>query len=55
MNSVHMIWATPDAEDVIAYCARVSNPDNQKEHRDLANQCLTVLQSVSPAIFGEPS
>ena len=29
MNSVHMIWATPDAEDVIAYCARVSNPDNQ--------------------------
>lgn len=32
-----------------------TGPETQKEHRDLANQCLTVLQSVSPAIFGEPS
>jgi thymidylate synthase (FAD) len=29
-----------------------TGPETQKEHRDLANQCLTVLQSVSPAIFG---
>ena len=29
-----------------------TGPETQKEHRDLASQCLTVLQSVSPAIFG---
>ena len=30
-----------------------TGPETQKEHRDLASQCLTVLQSVSPAIFGQ--
>ena len=29
MSTASLVWATPDAEDVIAYCARVSNPDNQ--------------------------
>jgi thymidylate synthase (FAD) len=31
MNScdVKLVWATPDAENLIAYMARVSNPDNQ--------------------------
>lgn len=24
-----LVWATPDAENLIAYCARVSNPKNQ--------------------------
>lgn len=26
---VRLIWITPDAERLIAYCARVSNPENQ--------------------------
>jgi len=31
MNSkVDVVWVTPNAEDVIAYCARVSNPENQR-------------------------
>ncbi|MFN3361155.1 MAG: FAD-dependent thymidylate synthase [Pseudanabaenaceae cyanobacterium] len=29
MDSVKLIWITPEAERVIAYCARVSNPKNQ--------------------------
>ena len=24
-----LVWATPDADSVMGYCARVSNPDNQ--------------------------
>ena len=29
MSEVNLVWATPDAQDVIAFCARVSNPSNQ--------------------------
>lgn len=29
MQSVKLVWITPEAEDLISYCARVSNPDNQ--------------------------
>lgn len=29
MSKVKLIWATPDAENLIAYMARVSNPENQ--------------------------
>ena len=29
MNNVSLVWATPDAERLIAYMARVSNPPNQ--------------------------
>lgn len=29
MSKVSLVWATPNAENVIAYCARVSNPSNQ--------------------------
>lgn len=29
MNSVKLIWATPEADKHIGYCARVSNPGNQ--------------------------
>jgi thymidylate synthase (FAD) len=30
--SVRLIWVTPDAEKVISYCARVSNPANQENY-----------------------
>lgn len=32
MSSVSLVWITPKAEQVIAYCARVSNPTNQHNH-----------------------
>lgn len=31
-SSVRLVSATPDAEKTIAFCARVSNPDNQENH-----------------------
>jgi len=38
-NSVSLIWITPEAENVISYCARVSNPANQ-ENYDTAPKLL---------------
>ena len=32
MSNVKLVWATPDAERLIAYMARVSNPDNQNNN-----------------------
>jgi len=32
MSSVSLVWITPDAEDVISYCARVSSPKNQENY-----------------------
>ena len=29
---VNLVWATPDLEERVAYCARVSNPENQNNH-----------------------
>jgi len=29
---VELVWATPDLEEKVAYCARVSNPENQNNH-----------------------
>ena len=29
MSKVRVVWSTPDAENMVAYCARVSNPSNQ--------------------------
>jgi thymidylate synthase (FAD) len=32
MTSVGLVWITPGAENVISYCARVSNPQNQDNY-----------------------
>lgn len=29
---VNLVWATPNLEEKVAYCARVSNPENQHNH-----------------------
>ena len=29
MSVVKVVWATPNAEEAVTYCARVSNPENQ--------------------------
>jgi len=42
MNNVKLISVTPDAEKHIAYCARVSNPNNQDNENisGLLNYCI---------------
>ncbi len=42
MSKVKLIWATPDAENLIAYMARVSNPGNQ-DNKDTAPKLLKYL------------
>lgn len=39
---VNLVWATPDIEEKVAYCARVSNPENQQNH-DTAGKLLKYL------------
>lgn len=40
--TVKLVWATPDAENLIAYMARVSNPTNQ-DNPDTAPKLLSYL------------
>lgn len=43
MSKVNVLWVTPDAENTIAYCARVSNPANQhntETSAKLLNYCI---------------
>lgn len=39
---VNLVWATPDIEEKVAYCARVSNPENQHNH-ETASKLLKYL------------
>lgn len=41
-QKVRLVWITPEAEKVISYCARVSNPANQ-ENYDTAPKLLAYL------------
>lgn len=41
-QKVKLVWITPDAENVISYCARVSNPTNQERY-DTAPKLLKYL------------
>lgn len=39
--SVQLIWATPDAEELMAYCARVSSPNQENpEYEKLLRYCI---------------
>ena len=42
MENVKLVAVTPDAEKTIAYCARVSNPNNQdtNEYAKLLRYCI---------------
>lgn len=42
MSKVSLVWATPEAEQKIAYMARVSNPDNQDNH-ETAGKLISYL------------
>lgn len=39
---VNLVWATPEIEEKVAYCARVSNPENQN-NTDTAGKLLKYL------------
>ena len=39
---VELVWATPDIEEKVAYCARVSNPENQM-NKETAPKLLKYL------------
>jgi thymidylate synthase (FAD) len=41
--SIRLVWATPDSDKVIGYCARVSNPSNQdnEDVERLLKYCAT--------------
>jgi thymidylate synthase (FAD) len=43
MNDVKLIWITPNAQSITAYCGRVSNPANQDNH-ETADKLLRYLQ-----------
>lgn len=42
MSKVKLIWSTPDGENLIAYMARVSNPENQ-DNKETAPKLLKYL------------
>ena len=42
MKQVEMVWITPNAEELIAYMARVSNPSNQ-DNKSTANKLVKYL------------
>jgi len=41
--SVSLIWATPSGDELIAYMARVSNPDNQ-DNKETAPKLIKYLK-----------
>lgn len=42
MNKVKLIWSTPEGEDLVAYMARVSNPENQ-DNKETAGKLVKYL------------
>jgi len=44
MSKVNLVWATPDGENLVAYMARVSNPNNQ-DNKSTAPKLLNYLIS----------
>lgn len=47
---VRLVWATPDAEKVIAYCARVSNPANQ-DNKDIVKLLQYCIKKKHWSVF----
>jgi len=45
-----LVWVTPDAERVIAYCARVSNPKNQ-ENKNISGLIKYCLKNKHWSVF----
>lgn len=50
-NSVRLVWITPDAENIISYCARVSSPQNQENYDTAAKLLKYCLKQKHFSIF----
>jgi len=50
-NLVRLVSITPDAEEIIAYCARVSNPSNQDNHQTVDKLLGYCIQHGHWSIF----
>lgn len=48
--NISLVWSTPNAESVIAYCARVSNPKNQ-DNPDIAKLIRYCINKAHWSIF----
>jgi len=51
MSNVRMVWVTPDAENIISYCARVSSPQNQENYDTAAKLLKYCLKQKHFSIF----
>lgn len=51
MSSVKLIWITPEAESIISYCARVSNPQNQENTETAAKLLKYCIKNKHWSIF----
>jgi thymidylate synthase (FAD) len=51
MQSVKLVWITPNAEEVMTYCARVSNPANQDNKETAANLLRYCIKQGHWSIF----
>jgi thymidylate synthase (FAD) len=51
MSSVRVVWVTPDAENIISYCARVSSPQNQENYDTAAKLLSYCLKQKHFSIF----
>ena len=51
MQSVKLVWITPEAEEVMTYCARVSNPENQSNMETAAKLLRYCIKQRHWSIF----
>lgn len=54
-HSVKLVWVTPDAEKVIGYCARVSNPSNQDNDETYGKLLKYCAKNAHWSIFEQAS
>jgi thymidylate synthase (FAD) len=51
MQNVKLVWITPDAENIISYCARVSSPQNQENYETAPKLLKYCLKNRHLSIF----
>lgn len=51
MNNTKLVWITPDAENIISYCARVSSPQNQENYSTAAGLLSYCIKNKHWSIF----
>ena len=51
IHSTRLIWITPEAEKIISYCARVSNPANQENYDTAAKLIQYCIKNEHWSVF----